>query len=93
MPEDCHIWAFIIVKLHLQAFPQDLENGKMQKIWFLFEKPLRISETTQHNSQILHKNSPWVYVNKVCSNSFATYIISEIIVKVSLNIANVKNLR
>ena len=37
---------------------------------------------------ILHTNSPWVCVIKVCSNGGATYIIGEIIAKDNLNIEN-----
>ena len=46
------------------------------------------SKTTQRNSWILHTNSPWVCVIKVCSNGGATYIIGEIIAKDNLNIEN-----
>ena len=46
------------------------------------------SKITQQNSYILHTNSPWVCVIKVCSNGGATYIISEIIAKDNLNIEN-----
>ena len=45
-------------------------------------------QTTQQNSLILHTNSPWVCVIKVCSNGGATYIIGEIIAKDNLNIKN-----
>ena len=53
-------------------------------------KTLKIffSETAQKNSYILHTNSLWVCVIKVCSNGGATYIISEIIAKDNLNIEN-----
>ena len=37
---------------------------------------------------VLHTNSPWVCVIKVCSNGGATYIIGEIIAKDNLNIVN-----
>ena len=40
------------------------------------------------NSLILHTNSPWVCVIKVCSNGGATYIIGEIIAKDNLNTEN-----
>ena len=40
------------------------------------------------NYWILHTNSPWVCVIKVCSNGGATYIIGEIIAKDNLNIEN-----
>ena len=46
------------------------------------------SKTTQQNSLILHTNSPWVCVIKVCSNDGSTYIIREIIAKDNLNIAD-----
>ena len=46
------------------------------------------SKTTQQNSWILHTNSPWVCVIKVCSDGGATYIIGEIIAKDNLNIEN-----
>ena len=46
------------------------------------------SKTTEQNSQILHTNSPWVCLIKVCSNGDATYIIGEIIAKDNLNIVN-----
>ena len=36
----------------------------------------------------MHSSSPWVCVNKVCSNVGATYIIGEIITKDNLNVAN-----
>ena len=62
-----------------------LENLKNAKIWFLFTRPLK---TTLQNSEILHANSPWVSVIKVCSNGGATYIIGEIIAKDNLNIEN-----
>ena len=53
-------------------------------------KPLKIffSKTAQENSQMLHANSPWVCVIKVCSNGGATYIIGKIIAKDNLNIEN-----
>ena len=53
-------------------------------------KPLKIffSKTAQQNSHILHTNSLWVCVVKVCSNGGATYIIGEIIAKDNLNIEN-----
>ena len=53
-------------------------------------KPLKIffSKTAQQNSYILHTNSLWVCVIKVCSNGGATYIIGEIIAKDNLNIEN-----
>ena len=53
-------------------------------------KPLKIffSKTAQKNSYILHTNSLWVGVIKVCSNGGATYIIGEIIAKDNLNIEN-----
>ena len=54
----------------------------MQTLKILFFK------TTQQNSSILHTNSPWVCVIKVCSNGGATYIIGEIIAKDNLNIEN-----
>ena len=44
-----------------------------------------ISKTTEQNSYILHTNSPWVCLIKVCSNGGATYIIGEIIAKNNLN--------
>ena len=47
-----------------------------------------ISEITQQNSLILHTNSLWVCVAKVCSNSFTTYIIGEIKAKDNLNLYN-----
>ena len=37
---------------------------------------------------MLHTNSPWVCVIKVCSNGGAIYIIGEIIAKDNLNIEN-----
>ena len=37
---------------------------------------------------MLHTNSPWVCVIKVCSNGGPTYIIGEIIAKDNLNIEN-----
>ena len=37
---------------------------------------------------MLHTNSPWVCVIKVCSNGGATYIIGDIIAKDNLNIEN-----
>ena len=37
---------------------------------------------------VLHTNSPWACLIKVCSNGGATYIISEIIAKNILNIDN-----
>ena len=37
---------------------------------------------------ILHTNSPWVCVIKVCSNGCATNIMGEIIAKDNLNIEN-----
>ena len=37
-------------------------------------------------TSILHTNSPWVCVNKFCSNDGATYIIGEIIAKDTLNV-------
>ena len=43
---------------------------------------------TEQNSYILHTNSPWVCVIKVCSNGGATYLIGEIIAKGNLNIEN-----
>ena len=46
------------------------------------------SKTAQQNFQILHTNSPWVCVIKVCSNGDTTYIIGEIIAKDNLNIEN-----
>ena len=46
------------------------------------------SKTTQQNSLMLHTNSPWVCVIKVCSNGGATYIIGDIIAKDNLNIEN-----
>ena len=39
-------------------------------------------------SHILHTDSLWVCLIKVCSNGGSTYIISEILVKNILNIAN-----
>ena len=45
----------------------------------LMQKPLKIlfSENIQQNSFLLHTNSPWVCVIKVCSNGGAIYIIGE----------------
>ena len=43
-----------------------------------FDANLRKSyspKTTQQNSSILHTNSPWLCVIKVCSNDGAIYII------------------
>ena len=37
---------------------------------------------------ILHTNSPWVCVIRVCSKGGATYIIGKIIAKNNLNIEN-----
>ena len=37
---------------------------------------------------LLHTNSPWVCVIKICSNIGATYIIGEIIAKDNLNTEN-----
>ena len=37
---------------------------------------------------VLHTNSPWAFVIKVCSNGGAIYIIREIIAKDYLNMAN-----
>ena len=37
---------------------------------------------------MLHTNSSWLCVIKVCSNGGSTYIIGEIIAKDNLNIAN-----
>ena len=45
------------------------------------------SKTTQQNSSILHTNSPWVCVIKVCSKGGAT-LWNEIIAKDNLNIEN-----
>ena len=73
----------IIVKRHLQAFWQNFENGKCKN---LVSGPLKIFFSK--NSQILHTNSPWVCVIKVCSNGGFTYIISELKAKDNLNIAN-----
>ena len=38
---------------------------------------------------MLHTNSPWVCLIKVCSNGGATYIIGEIIDENNLNIVNI----
>ena len=56
----------------------------------LMQKPLKIlfSENIQQNSFLLHSNSPWVCVIKVCSNGGAIYIIGEWIAKNNLNKAN-----
>ena len=51
-----------------------------------FENLLR--QNYSQNSKILHINSPWVCVIKVCSNGGTTYIIGEIISKDNLNIEN-----
>ena len=53
-------------------------------------KPLKIffSKTAQQNSYILHTNSRWVCVIKLCSNGGAIYIIGKIIAKDNLNIEN-----
>ena len=40
------------------------------------------------NSYILHTNSPWVCVIKVCSDVGATYIIGEIFAQDNLNTEN-----
>ena len=52
-------------------------------LYFIYQcKPLKIfSKTTEQNSWILHTNSPWARVIKVCSNGAATYIIFELIGK------------
>ena len=47
-----------------------------------FENLLLQNNST--NSWILHPNSPWVSVIKVCSYGGATYIIGEIIAKDNL---------
>ena len=46
------------------TFCWNFKYEKMQKIWFLFTRPLKIffSKTNQH---ILHTNCPWVTVIKV----------------------------
>ena len=46
------------------------------------------TKTAEQNSLILHTNSPWVCVIKVCTDGGATYIIGKIIAKDNLNIAN-----
>ena len=78
-----------MVKLHLQAFGRTLNMEKC-KIWFLFTRPFKIffSKTTKQNAEVLHTNSPWGCLIKVCSNVGSTYIISEIIAKNNLNIIN-----
>ena len=46
------------------------------------------SETTEQNSLILHTNSPWVCVVKVCSNGGATCTSGKVLVKNNLDIDN-----
>ena len=38
-------------------------------------------------NKILHTNSPWVCLNKICSNGGAAYINSKLIAKANLNTA------
>ena len=67
-----------------EIIPKD--NLNIENLMQTFEN--LFSKTTQQNSLILHTNSPWVCVIKVCSNGGATYIIGEIIAKDNLNIEN-----
>ena len=62
------------------------DNLNIENLMQTFEN--LILQTTQQNSSILHTNSPWVCVIKVCSNGGATYIIYEIVAKDNLNIEN-----
>ena len=72
----------------------ELWKWKNAKILFLFARPLNIflPKTTKKYSYILHTNSPWACVIKVCSNGCATYIICEIQFEHSLFNANFENL-
>ena len=61
---------------------------KCKNLVSVYKTLKNLSKTTLQNSQILYTNSPWVCLNKVCSNGGTTYIISKIIVKDNLSIAN-----
>ena len=63
------------------------DNLNIENLMQTFEN-IFFSKTTQQNFSILHTNSPWVCVIKVCSNGGATYNIGEIIAKDNLNIEN-----
>ena len=77
------------MKLYLQLFWQNLENGKMQKFGSVCRsfKNLLLQNYSTEFFDIAHKES-LVYVIKVCSNSGNMYIIIEIIAGDNLNIAN-----
>ena len=75
-----------MVKLHLQAFWQNFEYGKMQSlvaVYQTFKNLLLRNRILRYRTQIY---SPWVCLIEVCSNGGATYIITEIIAKNILNI-------
>ena len=68
----------------------NFEYGKMEKIWFLFARPLKIIFFQNCSTEFLDiaLKSPWACVIKVCSNGAATYIILEKIARDNLNVSN-----
>ena len=82
MPEDSlnlghNPFVKIILKLHLQPFWHNFENGKMKKIGFFLQDFITLLQN--YSTKFFYTNSPWVCVTKVCSDGGATYIIGEII--------------
>ena len=61
------------------------DNLNIENLMQTFENLLQNYST---KFLILHTNSPWVCVIKVCSNGVATYIIGEVIAKNNLHIEN-----
>ena len=91
MPEDClNLGHYNLFKLWWNsAYRHFGKTLNMVKFKLFVSVYKTFFQTTQQNPKILHTNSPWVCVIKVCSNSGATYIIGEPIATYSLiNIAN-----
>ena len=64
------------------------DNLNIENLMQSFENILLQNYST-YFLHIGHKKlSPWVCVNKICSNGGTTYIIGKIIAKDNLNIAN-----
>ena len=61
------------------------DNLNIENLMQTFENLLLQNCSTKF-LDLLHTNSPWVCVIKVCSNGGATYIIGQIIAKDNLNI-------
>ena len=76
------------MKLYLQAFWQNFENGKMQKFGFCLQEIKKSSPKLLNRILGYYAHNPGVCVIKICSNSGAIYFISEIIAKDNFKRAN-----